>query len=401
MRLLAISAGSSLLWWLLLRTGPSVGVPKADSFEAGNAIAEGALATRRLQSMNKLASGSLTYVPPISAPVGCWYQELTVHSSSSDTFFAMSRFQFGYAGVQNFYDGSTTTFTGIIIFSIWDRGCNALDDDNACPLEDRAVVEETGHGVQVARFGNEGTGYQAKIISPGLTRGTRAGKTYAIMIKSEPAGSHSGKYSAYFWDEDQSWRLIARIRVGIGSSPWALTDLGSFVEHFTARDPQDQRWGQLGPSFVSTGLPHFWAPITEARFSTVPMPNENPDYTKAIVVPNGEQWGLGIGGSSMGRTLDGTRLVVRPGGPEKAIALQLFEELHDSGNLPTGCLGSICPGAMVRGAGAAVVNAVRGAAMGRAAMRVLIALVLIVVLVIATRSSQADPTRGLQLIGVE
>ena len=114
--------------------------------------------------------------------------------------------------------------TQIALFSVWDP-TNGDDPDQVTP-GDRVVVENAGIGVQVDRFGGEGTG--AKLMAP---LPWKLGETVSCFVKAHREGNLSC-YTGWIkrpGSKGDWWRL-GTLKTRAGGV--LLTHLYSFIEDF-------------------------------------------------------------------------------------------------------------------------------------------------------------------------
>src|SRR5215213_9438692 len=90
---------------------------------------------------------------PIAAPADSFYNEMTVERTVPGSYFMACGFRHGYFGIQELGGGRK-----VVLFSVWDP--TKGDEAKAVPLEQRVEVLHQGDGVEVKRFGGEGTGAQ-------------------------------------------------------------------------------------------------------------------------------------------------------------------------------------------------------------------------------------------------
>ncbi len=190
------------------------------------------------------------------APEGTiFYNEMTVEKSHTGSYFMACGFRHGYFGIQEIRNKKDK----VVIFSVWDPGDQ--NDPESVKTDRRVKVLHEGEGVNVSRFGNEGTGgksmfpYQWKL-----------GETYKFLVKAKLDGSRT-VYSAYFYLNDKKqWKhLVSFSTLASGD---LLEGYYSFVEDF---------W-RNGVSATKIHKAHYgngwvystdkeWYPLTKAIFT--------------------------------------------------------------------------------------------------------------------------------------
>ncbi|KAK3094682.1 hypothetical protein FSP39_004865 [Pinctada imbricata] len=143
--------------------------------------------------------------------------EVCVTKSCPGTYFCIIGFNGGYSGIQELCDGSRK-----LIFSVWD---NEKDED---PVEERRVkVLYHGEGVEVSRFGNEGTG--GKTMMPYAWKDNEPVK-FKVTAESDSSKEWTA-YSCYVYNnQDQTWFHIATLKTL--SQGKLIRGVYSFVEDF-------------------------------------------------------------------------------------------------------------------------------------------------------------------------
>jgi hypothetical protein len=154
------------------------------------------------------------------APEGTiFYNEMAVDESHTGSYFMACGFSHGYFGIQEIRDKSDK----VVIFSVWDPGNQ--NDPSIVPADRQVQVLHEGEGVNVSRFGNEGTG--GKSMFPYQWN---VGETYKFMVNAQPNGKRT-TYSGYFYvNEEQRWKhLVSFSTLANGD---LLKNYYSFVEDF-------------------------------------------------------------------------------------------------------------------------------------------------------------------------
>ena len=181
-------------------------------------------------------------------------------------------FSHGYFGIQELAGGKK-----VVLFSVWDptRGDKAA----AVPAEQRVEVPYQGEGVEVKRFGGEGTGAQSFFPYDWKT-----GETCRFLVRSTVEGEKTA-YAAYFWPPGQKggkgWKHLATFRTRTGGD--GLKGLYSFVEDFR-RDTRSA--GEVRRASFGNGRARVkgkWQPLIEARFTASSSPTEAKETIDAAV----------------------------------------------------------------------------------------------------------------------
>ncbi|HEY0075606.1 MAG TPA: DUF3472 domain-containing protein, partial [Abditibacteriaceae bacterium] len=104
------------------------------------------------------------------APEGTlFYNEATIEESTPGSYFMACGFHRGYFGIQELSNAKK-----VVIFSVWDPTVG--DNPNAVATEKRVEVLSQGEGVEVSRFGGEGTGGKSM-----WSYGWKLGSTYRFL----------------------------------------------------------------------------------------------------------------------------------------------------------------------------------------------------------------------------
>lgn len=207
---------------------------------------------------------------PITAPAGGkaegdrFYNEVTVEQSTPGTYFMACGFNAGYFGIQELSKGRK-----IVLFSVWDPG--KQNDPNSVKAEDRVKVIYQGEGVDVSRFGGEGTGGKSM-----FTYDWKIGEPQRFLITSK-ADTTSSTFAAYFYLNDKKeWKHLATFQTTARKSN--LAGLYSFIEDFRrdVKSIDEPRRARFGNGWVRT-LDAQWQPLAKARFTGDSTPLENND----------------------------------------------------------------------------------------------------------------------------
>jgi len=149
----------------------------------------------------------------------------TVTETQTNSYYMILGWDCGYCGIQD-----SARYGKILIFSVWDPS-NPHDygaDPNLVKEEIRARVLFADEGVNVARFGGEGTG--ARTITD---IGWKVGEPVSVMITSEPSGTNRTAYTCHVRKADGKIRKIATVStLKHKDRAQGLTGLHSFVEDF-------------------------------------------------------------------------------------------------------------------------------------------------------------------------
>jgi hypothetical protein len=200
------------------------------------------------------------------APEGTsFYTEMTVEQSQPGSYFMACGFSQGYFGIQELNERGDK----IVIFSVWDPG--AQNNPNEVAEEKRVKVLYQGDGVQVSRFGNEGTG--GKSIFP---YSWETGKRYRFFVTSKVEQDRT-TFSGYFYiNETNQWKHLVSFQTITGGKN--LSGYYSFIEDFR-RDFTSAtlvRKARYGNGWVKTPS-GCWVALTRARFTADDTPVTNID----------------------------------------------------------------------------------------------------------------------------
>lgn len=190
------------------------------------------------------------------APEGTvFYNEVTVKESHTGSYFMACGFKHGYFGIQEIRNSEDK----VVIFSVWDPGNQ--NDPNSVAEDRKVKVLYEGDGVDVSRFGNEGTGGKSMFHYP-----WKVGETYKLMVRAETDG-HRTTYSGYFYLNDkQEWKhLVSFNTISNGD---LLSGYYSFVEDFwrNGTSATQIHKAEYGNGWVYTKDGN-WVSLTKARFT--------------------------------------------------------------------------------------------------------------------------------------
>ncbi len=200
------------------------------------------------------------------APPGTiFYNELTVQESQRGTYFMSCGFSQGYFGIQQI--GAETN--KVVIFSVWDPGDQ--NDPKSVATDQRVEVLHEGEGVNVSRFGGEGTG--GKSMFPYQWKN---GETYRFAVHAV-TNENKTAYAAYFFLNDKKeWKHLATFRTRSNGKP--LSGYYSFIEDFRrdGKSPHERRRAQFGNGWIKT-VTGDWLELTKATFTADGTPLDNID----------------------------------------------------------------------------------------------------------------------------
>ncbi|XP_048746805.1 uncharacterized protein LOC125659241 [Ostrea edulis] len=147
--------------------------------------------------------------------VECVCNEVRVTDSQKGTYFCVIGFSRGYSGIQELYDGRK-----MAIFSVWDSQTN---DD---PSKDKRVqVTYSGEGVEVSRFGNEGTG--GKSMMPWEWE---VDEPVQFKLEAKKVDDLWTAYACYIKNSASEWFHMATMKTITDGE--LLNGVYSFVEDF-------------------------------------------------------------------------------------------------------------------------------------------------------------------------
>ncbi|MSR43730.1 MAG: DUF3472 domain-containing protein [Pedosphaera sp.] len=189
------------------------------------------------------------------APDGAlFYNEAIVDVSANGSYFMVCGWNTGYFGIQQL--GSEDK--KVAIFSVWDQAKG--DDPKAVPLEQRVEILFQGEGVNVSRFGGEGTGGKSM-----LPFAWRIGEPVRCMVGAKVEGEKTAYTGWIFLPDKKEWKKLVTFRTRSGS---ALRGYYSFVEDFRrdGRSVGEVRRARFGNGWVKATNGE-WSPLTKARFT--------------------------------------------------------------------------------------------------------------------------------------
>lgn len=217
--------------------------------------------------------------------------QATIDTVSPGSYYCLLGFTGGYMGVQEWRDGKH-----IAIFSVWEPGdpfdFGAKPEDVDLSKRTRPIY--AGEGVQVSRFGGEGTGGKSMIAFP-----WEIGKPITMAVSAGPGGPYRTHYTGWIWhDATQQWFRMATFSSLVGEGEPAIRAPYSFLEDFrrdvVSRD--EVRTARFSPLWTYTGSE--WIVSTEARFTADSNALETIDAG-----PAASGFWLATGGKTVNRTV--------------------------------------------------------------------------------------------------
>ena len=192
-----------------------------------------------------------------------FYNEMTVRESVPGSYFMACGFRHGYFGIQEIRSPEDK----VVIFSVWEPGDQQNPDD--ADLEQRTRPLYEGEGVNVSRFGNEGTG--GKSMFP---YNWNIGETYRFLVQVVVDGEWT-QYTGWFYlNEEQRWKKLVTFQALTGGD--YLKGYYSFVEDFRRNrvSATQVRRAEYGNGWVR-GLDGRWVSLTRATFTADQTPTLN------------------------------------------------------------------------------------------------------------------------------
>ncbi len=172
------------------------------------------------------------------------YTEVVIEKSAPGTYFAANNFSAGYIGFQELIEKDGDAPRRVAIFSIWDAK-DSGDNPHAAAEEDRAKLVAHGDGVDIARFGGEGTGGRSMRPFP-----WKEGEVLRTLVIEKPDGEHFRQIAGYIfnpaterWELMSCWRIQALTR-GLGGGCGFVEDFCRNVESKGL-----ERRATFGPAF--------------------------------------------------------------------------------------------------------------------------------------------------------
>lgn len=189
------------------------------------------------------------------APEGTlFYNEATVEETVPGSYFMACGFHRGYFGIQELGDGKK-----VVIFSVWDPTVG--DNPNAVAPQQQVEVLSQGEGVDVSRFGGEGTGGKSM-----WRYDWKIGNTYKFLVAATVDGDKTTFAGYFFVPEQHRWQQMATFRTKTGGAP--LRGYYSFVEDFRrdGKSAEQIRRARFGNGWIKT-LTGDWIALRRARFT--------------------------------------------------------------------------------------------------------------------------------------
>ena len=194
------------------------------------------------------------------APAAQWmYGEVTVEKSTPGSYFAVIGFSCGYCGIQELKDGKK-----VAIFSVWDPGDPFDFGARADNVDEKIRTKNlyAGEGVEVSRFGGEGTG--GKSMMP---FDWKIGDTSRFAVHVRKDGAHRAAFTGYVW-RDGAWFKIATFSTLQTKGEPSIRDSYSFVEDFRRTDDSVKQVRRASfRNFFCKPVGGEWRAMTDGHFS--------------------------------------------------------------------------------------------------------------------------------------
>lgn len=276
----------------------------------------------------------LTYRLPSN--LQAFYSEVKVEQSAPGSYFMVIGWDGGYFGLQD--QGGRK----VAIFSVWDA--HAGDNPGAVPEEHRVKALYQGEGVEVKRFGGEGTGgqsffpfdwqvgqtYRLAVLASGDDKATAytgyletAPGTWKKLVTFATPRPHGGLNGVHHFVEDfqRDFNSFKQIRSAQFLNAWgySATDWREPSRRGLAFD------GQGRERDLSRTNPPGWIRASRARFTVDGNPNRNID---AAPVENGCR--LISGGDTKNQTTPamGPVTLAVTGEPPANLPAELLEQIQ-------------------------------------------------------------------------
>lgn len=242
-----------------------------------------------------------------AGPAQVFYVEATADRFWPGSYLCMLGFDGGYAGVQELVDGRR-----VAIFSVWEPS-DPFDfkaHPDAVHEEKRTKVLYGGQGVEVGRFGGEGTGGKSMTLWP-----WELGKPVRIAVSCAPDGPYRTAYTCWLWDDAKDdWFRMATFSTLVGGSQATLRGPYSFLEDFR-RDVKSKdavRAARFSRLWAWDGQK--WGESDQARFTA-----DANTLTTIDAGPAADGFWLATGGDTRNVTVP-LWGAIRPGGAPDASA---------------------------------------------------------------------------------
>jgi hypothetical protein len=206
-----------------------------------------------LKERRNAASVHLGYPIPDEATVTAFYNEVTVKTDPTASYYMACGFRRGYFGIQ-----VNSPTERRVIFSVWDAGTEAVDRKKVAD-DNRVQLLAKGEDVYAGGFGNEGTGGHSH-----LKYRWKTGDTYRFLVTAKPDGTHTIYTGWFYFPEKKAWGLIASFRAPKDGG--TLRGLYSFNENFWGSNGDKQRLAEFGNQWIQTADGK-WTELTKARFT--------------------------------------------------------------------------------------------------------------------------------------
>ena len=181
---------------------------------------------------------------------------VVVLESTPGSYFCVCGFDGGYLGMQELADGRK-----VAIFSVWDAG--QQDDPDVVPEERQVRVTAQGPGVEISRFGNEGTGAKSMVAFS-----WRKGVSYRFRMSTRLLPDGRTAISAWVGEgTGRKTRFLATMEAELGGR--RIQGLYSFVEDFRrdGKSAGEVRKALFHGGWIRPAGSKERLPIRQARFT--------------------------------------------------------------------------------------------------------------------------------------
>lgn len=156
---------------------------------------------------------------------------VTVTETQTNTYYCIYGWDCGYCGIQDLGKDSAGNDRRILIFSVWDpidhEAVAAMSEEEKANLS--AKVLYARDGVEVSRFGGEGTG--AKTMTQ---IGWKVGEPVTVVVTAEPDGADRTAYTCWYKDGKKGKRtkLASISTLANAARARGINGIYCFIEDF-------------------------------------------------------------------------------------------------------------------------------------------------------------------------
>ena len=258
-------------------------------------------------------------------PASVFYIETTPTQVYPGTYFCSLGFDGGYSGIQELPDGRR-----VAIFSVWEPGDPFNYEAHPDAVEENKRTKDiyAGEGVEVTRFGGEGTGGKSMMLY-----NWELGKPVCMAISAANDGKYRTAYTCWIWDaQKQDWFRMATFTTLVNDGRAELDMPYAFVEDFWRNIESRDHVRSASFSRLWAWNNAQWTASEEAAFTA-----DNNTLTTVDAGPSANGFWLATGGTTRNVSIPLWNRFKPGGAPDDSAArrVRLLEVIKAAEETPT------------------------------------------------------------------